>query len=330
MDRHWIMLKATVRHLVTWYQNNKRDLPWRETKDPYCIWISETMLQQTTSRAVIPFYQRFLDSFPSVDDLAKASEGKVLENWAGLGYYSRARNLHKAAKIISEQGFFPEEVEDLLALPGLGPYTARAVASIAFEKPAGVVDGNTIRVMSRFYDQKQEWWKTAGRRWVQETMDEWVSKGSPSEINQAVMELGASHCSPTKPSCLLCPIKKGCATLTKNKNPEALPLKKPKKASEIWVWQPEICERRGKVALMKNSTLPFLRDQWILPGTGVQKNQKPKNYDYTHSITHHKIYVRVKRTKSLNSQKGVKWVPIEEIPQWCPVSLVQKALKQGE
>ena len=169
-------LKATIGKLLPWYRENKRDLPWRKTRDPYCIWISETMLQQTTSRAVIPFYERFLTSFPTVHDLAKASEGKVMENWAGLGYYSRARNLHKAAKQISKMGEFPKEVDDLLALPGLGPYTARAVASIAFEKPAGVVDGNTIRVLSRFYDWKGEWWKTAGRLWVQETMDEWVQE----------------------------------------------------------------------------------------------------------------------------------------------------------
>ncbi len=287
------------------------------------------MLQQTTSRAVIPFYQRFLKSFPTIQDLAQASEGQVLENWAGLGYYSRARNLHKAAQIITEQGHFPKDVKELLELPGVGPYTARAIASIAFEKPVGVVDGNTIRVLSRFYGWNGEWWKTSGRQWVQETMDEWVSWGKSSEVNQAVMELGASHCSPSNPSCLLCPIKKNCQAKNKNLNKDSYPKKKPKRSFEIWIWQPEVCQHQGQIALMKNATLPFLKGQWILPGTGTLKKQKPKSYDYTHSITHHKIYVQVKKNQNLRAQKGLKWVPIKEVPRWCPVSLVQKALRQG-
>lgn len=321
-------LNAAIGQLTHWYTEHKRDLPWRETSDPYRIWISEIMLQQTTSRAVIPYYQRFLQSFPKIENLADADEGLVLENWAGLGYYSRARNLQKAAQEIVRLGHFPRDVDELLKLPGLGPYTARAVASIAFEKPAGVVDGNSIRVMSRFYGWSQEWWKTSGRQWVQEKMDEWVAAGKPSQVNQAVMELGASLCSPSNPSCLLCPIKKYCVAHSQNLDFNKYPSKKPKRSSEIWVWQPEVCQHKGKVALIRNLTLPFLKNQWLLPGEGAQKSRKPRSFDYTHSITHHKIYVQVKKTRSLKSKKGLKWVPIDKVSQWCPMSLVQKALRQ--
>lgn len=144
--------------LVAWYQKNKRVLPWRKDRNPYRIWISEVMLQQTTVAAVVPFYERFLERFPTVDDLAKASIEQVYEVWAGLGYYSRARNLHKAAQSIFEHGF-PQKAEQLIELSGFGPYTSRAVASLAFNEHVGVLDGNVIRVLTRRYGLDIPWWE---------------------------------------------------------------------------------------------------------------------------------------------------------------------------
>ncbi len=164
---------ATKNRFLEWYRKNRRDLPWRHTRDPYSIWISETMLQQTTTQAVIPFYERFLKRFPDVRSLAAGRLEDVFEMWSGLGYYSRARNLHKAAKALAERRF-PRRFEELIELPGFGPYTARAVASLAFGQEAGVLDGNVIRVLSRVHDLAEEWWKTSGRKKLQTLSDAWV------------------------------------------------------------------------------------------------------------------------------------------------------------
>jgi len=149
--------------LMNWYEINKRSLPWRTNQDPYRIWISEIMLQQTTVVAVIPFYEKFLNNFKTVSDLAEATEAEVLKNWSGLGYYSRARNIHKAAKLLSESGFAKTAVE-LAELPGFGPYTSRAVSSICFEEKVGVLDGNVIRVLCRYLGLNYQWWNPQPRK----------------------------------------------------------------------------------------------------------------------------------------------------------------------
>ena len=235
------------------------------------------MLQQTTVVAVIPYYERFLKKFPTVKDLAKAPESDVLEAWAGLGYYSRARNLHKAAKEIVANGF-PKNASGLLELPGFGPYTSRAVASIAYDEAVGVLDGNVIRVLSRKYGKKTEWWNSAPRDELQKMSDSLAEIGSPAEINQALMELGATVCTPQKVSCLLCPWSSDCVAREKNLV-EKLPLKKPRKESEVWVWQPEVHIRKNQVALVQNTYAPFLKGQWIFPGKVLTQEKKPKNFD---------------------------------------------------
>lgn len=315
--------------LLKWYQENKRDLPWRRSKDAYRIWISEVMLQQTTVVAVIPYYERFLKKFPTVKDLAKAPESDVLEAWAGLGYYSRARNLHKAAKEIVANGF-PKNAAGLLELPGFGPYTSRAVASIAYDEAVGVLDGNVIRVLSRKYGKKTEWWNSAPRDELQKMSDSLAEIGSPAEINQALMELGATVCTPQKVSCLLCPWSSDCVAREKNLV-EKLPLKKPRKESEVWVWQPEVHIRKNQVALVQNTYAPFLKGQWIFPGKVLTQEKKPKNFDVKHFITHHDIYIQIdKDSRTPKSSKTIQWVELKNLKQVNPSSLLTKVLKKVE
>ena len=196
------------RRIKAWYATRARQLPWRETGDPYRIWISEIMLQQTTVKAVIPYFNRFIKRFPTVKALADARIEDIYEQWAGLGYYSRARNLHKAAQEIASLKSFPKSHTELLKLPGFGDYTARAVSSQAFGEAAGVVDGNVIRVLSRRFGLPVEHWKNKEKKLLKQIADEYVEHGDPGVINQALMEVGSTICTPHNPTCWLCPLKK--------------------------------------------------------------------------------------------------------------------------
>jgi len=313
--------------LLEWYREVKRPLPWRLDQDPYRIWISETMLQQTTVTAVLPYYEKFMKRFPTLSSLAQAELSEVYVFWAGLGYYSRARNLHKAAQQLAEQEHFPQTYSELLEYPGFGPYTARAVSSLAFSEPVGVLDGNVIRVMSRYFGQHWEWWKPKVRQEMQVLIDQCVQDVSSSEMNQALMELGATVCRPQSPSCLLCPLQKNCQAWNENQV-EALPLKKPRRAREIWVWQAELHVRGDRVAFLQNDKIPFLRDQWVLPGAARLTAKKPKTFDFRHSITHHDIFVKVRiQHQSQLNEKTCKWLKLEKVTEISPTALVNKALQ---
>ncbi|MGZ3804451.1 MAG: A/G-specific adenine glycosylase [Pseudobdellovibrionaceae bacterium] len=319
--------------LLKWYRENKRDLPWRRSKDPYRIWISEVMLQQTTVVAVIPYYEKFLTLFPTVEKLAQAPEPKVLEAWAGLGYYSRARNLHKAAQAIAKKGF-PTTAAELLELPGFGPYTSRAVASLSFDEAVGVLDGNVIRVLSRKYGKELEWWTSSGREQLQTLSDDLALQGASAEINQALMELGATLCTPQKVQCLLCPWNSNCFARDNNLI-EQLPLKKPRKQSEIWIWQPEVhikkTPRGNHVALVQNNYAPFLKGQWIFPGKVLAPKEKPKKFDVKHFITHHDIYIQIQKdSTAIKSAKTFQWMELKSLKQVNPSSLLTKVLKKVE
>ncbi len=201
------------RQLLDWYDHQGRDLPWRVKggrQDPYKVWLSEIMLQQTTVAAVGPYYQKFLKAWPTVKRLAKADLDDVLRAWAGLGYYSRARNLHKCARFIVEEygGSFPETEEELLALPGVGPYTAAAIAAIAFDRPTNVVDGNVERVMARTFAVGEP--LPGAKVRLKECAATLVDADRPGDYAQALMDLGATICTPRTPSCLLCPVSKSC------------------------------------------------------------------------------------------------------------------------
>lgn len=201
-----------MQNLINWYQNNKRDLPWRRTKDPYKIWLSEIILQQTRIEQGTAYYNRFVETFPNVKSLASAHIDQVLMLWQGLGYYSRARNLHLAAKFIVNEcgGEFPDNYVSLLKLKGVGDYTASAIASIAFNQAEAVVDGNVYRVLSRYYAEKTPIDSTKGKRLFRELAQDVLDKRMPGMHNEALMELGATVCKPTSPACDCCPINESC------------------------------------------------------------------------------------------------------------------------
>ncbi len=321
-------MKVTLKNqkqLLSWFSQNKRPLPWRKTKDPYSIWISESMLQQTTSTAVIPYFQRFLNDFPTLKSLALASESQVLQAWAGLGYYSRARNLHKASKELNKAEAFPKTYIELIKLPGFGPYTSRSVSSIAFNEPVGVIDGNVIRVFSRYYSKAFVWWKTQDKKLLQETADNWVQNHKSSEVNQALMELGATICLPKNPKCFICPLNRTCAGLSKD-TLSTLPIKKAKAVKQIWTWSAEVRVLKNHIALVKNDYAPFLKKSWLLPGEASKKPKKPTKFDFKHSITKYEIYAHVSLKRASKKTKKYKWVHRDDIKQYIPASLVTKAI----
>lgn len=217
------------RILVNWYALNKRDLPWRETKDPYLIWISEIILQQTRVAQGLSYFLRFVERFPTVGDLAVADEDEVLKYWQGLGYYSRARNLHAAAKsIVSDyNGVFPQNYEDVLSLKGIGAYTAAAIVSFAWNLPYPVVDGNVFRVLSRLFSIDTPIDTSVGKKQFTELAHLIMDEGRAGEHNQAIMELGALQCVPQHPDCLACPLVEKCLAFANGKVSD-LPVKKNK------------------------------------------------------------------------------------------------------
>jgi A/G-specific adenine glycosylase len=217
------------RELLAWYAANKRDLPWRRTRDPYAVWLSEVMLQQTRVETVVPYYARFLRAFPTVHALAEAPEGDVLALWSGLGYYRRARMLHEGARHVARVrgGTFPGDPEGLRTIPGIGPYTAGAVASIAFGTAAPLVDGNVARVLARLFAIEDDVRGAVGLARVWALAGELVDRGAPGEWNQALMELGATVCTPRAPRCDACPVRASCDARAKGLE-ETLPILRPK------------------------------------------------------------------------------------------------------
>lgn len=205
--------------LTQWYLQNKRDLPWRNTQNPYLIWLSEIMLQQTRVTQGMPYFLSFTEAFPTVFDLAAASEEQVLKLWQGLGYYSRARNLHKTAQFIALQrnGNFPDTYKELLHLKGVGEYTAAAIASFSFNEPVPVVDGNVFRVLSRYFDMQTDIAVAASKKEFAALAFEIMPKDNPALFNQAIMEFGALQCVPKSPNCGICVFNTSCAALQKNK-----------------------------------------------------------------------------------------------------------------
>ena len=237
--------------VVEWYQHNRRELPWRATRDPYKIWLSEIILQQTRVVQGLPYYQKFIETFPNVKLLAAAPEEKILRLWQGLGYYTRARNLHKCAKEVAEgyKGHFPNTFERLKTLPGIGDYTAAAIASIAFHEPVAVVDGNVFRVLARIFGIDTAINSPDGRKYFMQRANELISHEYPDAYNQAVMEFGAMHCTPKNPKCSDCIFQTDCFAYKKNLQ-ETLPVKtKGKKARNRYFYY--FVFQKGKSFLMK-------------------------------------------------------------------------------
>ncbi len=254
--------------LLTWYREHRRDLPWRRTSDPYAILVSEIMLQQTRVDTVIPYYENFLERFPDATSLATSDTEDVLRSWAGLGYYSRARNLQRAAQHVRDRcaGRFPESAEGLRELPGVGPYTAGALASIAFDQPAAIVDGNVVRVLCRLFgireDAKQR--ATLNRLW--ELAGAFARGPSPGDLNQGLMELGALVCTPKSPRCGECPWCRSCDARRKG-DAESLPIAAIKRPSPIVHAVGVLATRGTKALFVRRAARELLGGHWELPGS---------------------------------------------------------------
>lgn len=262
--------------LLAWFDLHRRDLPWRRTRDPYAIWLSEVMLQQTRVETVLPFYNRFLERFPTVEDLARAGIEEVLTLWSGLGYYRRARQLHAAAQKIAELGAFPATLEGLLALPGIGAYTAAAVASIAFGVVTPVMDGNVERVLSRCLALEADPKSSGARRQLLAAAAGLLDLSRPGDSNQALMELGATLCSPRRPKCLLCPLRPGCLAAREG-DPERYPAARVKREAERHRLAVAVVERDGGVLLFRRpEDSALLAGTWELPWVTLEVNGVPE------------------------------------------------------
>lgn len=260
---------AIQRRLLDWYDRNRRELPWRRSRDPYRIWLSETMLQQTRVDTVIPYYERFLARFPSLAELARADEQEVLKAWSGLGYYSRARNLHRAAGLVVSElgGDVPSDERSLRALPGVGAYTAGAIRSIAFDQSAPVVDGNVTRLLARLFALRRpeatEIWSRAAKL---------VPARRPGDFNQALMDLGATLCTPRSPACARCPLKRLCRAKQQGLSeeiPEARPRPPPRRVRAVC----GVVVRGGRLLLWKRPSRGLLGGLWELPSREGQNVQ---------------------------------------------------------
>ena len=260
-------LKEIVEPLIRWFRENKRDLPWRQTKDPYAVWVSEIMLQQTRVEAVKPYYIRFLQTLPTVKDLANADEEAILKLWEGLGYYSRVRNMQKAAIQIMEDfgGVFPANQKDLLSLKGIGSYTAGAVGSIAFGLPIPAVDGNVLRVMSRITADASDISLQITKKEWESRLAEIMPQECAGDLNQALMELGAMVCLPNgAPKCGVCPVRASCMAYCKNQT-AVYPVKAEKKPRTLEYLNVFFCVDGEKIAIGKRPKNGLLSGLWELP-----------------------------------------------------------------
>lgn len=331
--------------LIPWFRENKRDLPWRRTKDPYAIWVSEIMLQQTRVDTVIGYYERFLERFPTMKALAEADEQEVLMLWQGLGYYSRARNLQKGVKkVLSDfSGEFPKTLKEAKSIPGIGHYTAGAILSIACGIPAPAVDGNVLRVFSRVFDLD---WDIADPKCVkafEALVKEEIIPSAPSDFTEALMELGALVCTPQNPSCTLCPMKERCKSYergTTEKRPRKTPKPKPVKTHKVYAFfeTPD-----GRVLLLKNPSKGLLGGLWAFPGKETKKlhallsdmklpENLPNRYlgKATHVFTHLKwemeVYL-VKVPEAFSPDTEHAWVPWEALHDYPLPTVYKKLLK---
>ncbi len=250
--------------IITWYEENKRELPWRGTKDPYLIWLSEIILQQTRVAQGMPYYMRYVGAYPTVFDMANAEEEEFMRIWQGLGYYSRARNMRETAKLIAKQGFFPNNYAELVKLKGVGEYTAAAIASFAYNEDVAVLDGNVFRVLSRFYGIEDDILSGKGKKKFTELANEILPKGHAATYNQAIMEFGALHCKPKQPLCASCPLALNCFAFKEKKQAE-LPVKAKKAKVKERFFHYFLIENDGKYYLRKREKGDIWQSLYDLP-----------------------------------------------------------------
>jgi A/G-specific adenine glycosylase len=310
-----VTIRALRRKLTRWYDRAQRDLPWRRTRDPYAIWISEVMLQQTRVAAVIPYYQRFLQRFPDAAALANAPEPELLALWSGLGYYSRARKLQKAARQIMESGTFPNSYASILKLAGVGTYTAAAIASISFGLPHAVVDGNVRRVLAR--------WINDGHADAQQIADRLLDRRDPARWNQAVMELGATICLPREPLCEGCPVVAHCAARRAGTQND-LPLKRTKPKPEHLERTLLVIRRKGRILLTPSSRV---KGFWDLPEHPANVRIGATLGDFRHTITHRHYRFTVKEAIAAALPEGSRWHTEKELGRIPLSTTARKALR---
>ena len=252
---------------LTWYQKEKRNLPWRYNQDPYRVWISEIMLQQTRVDTVIDYYYRFMEAFPTIADLAAAPEDKLLKIWEGLGYYSRARNLQAAAQqILAEfNGKMPDTIDEIRSLKGIGPYTAGAIGSISFKLPEPAIDGNVMRVVSRLFCIEADIAKASSRKVFDEAMRKIISHDEPGDFNQAMMDLGSSICTPTSPSCEECPIQSFCLAYKEQRQTDFPVKSKKMKPKDVYYVAGIIENQQQEFLLQQRPDSGLLASMWLFP-----------------------------------------------------------------
>ena len=314
--------------LLTWFAAAKRDLPWRRTRDPYRIWLSEIMLQQTRVAAAEPYYLRFLERFPTVEALAAAANEQVLTAWAGLGYYSRARNLHKAAKEIAAAGTFSTCYEDIRALPGVGDYTAAAIASIAFDLPHAVLDGNVMRVLARVSCEPGDIQAKPTRDRLRLLAQELLDPSQPGDFNQAMMELGATVCLPKEAACQSCPIEAWCMARQQSRQRE-FPVKLGRKP-QVAIEEILLIIEQGESILVWQRPIGIGRMAgfWELP----EASQTPKAKlgvelgVVRHTITFHNYTFRILRASIRRVPEGFKWMNRGELARVPVSTILRKAL----
>lgn len=308
--------------LIKWYLHTGRTLPWRETRDPYLIWISEIILQQTQVKQGLSYYKNFIDTFPDIFSLANATDDQILKVWEGLGYYSRVNNMQKTAHILisNRNGVFPETVDELMALPGIGPYTARAIAAFAFNAQVGVLDGNVFRVISRVLAETKPIDKN--RVFFQDIVDKWAAPHSPVEFNNAIMEFGALQCKPNRPHCSECCLKFHCIGFSKDIVSQ-LPVKSAKRIRTKkyfdFYYSPNtenkfIIQKRGKTGIWKGL--------WEIPNSERTNPGEEKITDivlatHKHAFTHFDMYMRLILKPEIfqaNNQIRISVAEIEKYP----------------
>lgn len=320
--------------LLPWYTVNKRDLPWRQSREPYAVWVSEIMLQQTRVEAVIPYYRRFMQALPDVRALADAPEEQLLKLWEGLGYYSRVRNMQAAAGQIVERGGFPQTAEELKKLKGFGDYTAGAVASIAFAQRAAAVDGNVLRVWTRMErvgeSIKMPSVKRACTRAVLEAMPE---EADPGQYNQALMELGATVCTPRSPDCAHCPVQAHCGAFAADEA-EDYPVKDPKPVKAVEEFDVYLIEKDGCALVRKRPKSGLLAGLWEFPHgkLPVRVKQELPPVDVKHVFTHKIWLMHGLRAELAGEAEGCVWVDAQELaalPMPTPMDKYRKELLES-
>ena len=324
--------------LLQWFKNNGRSLPWRETKDAYAIWLSEVILQQTRIVQGMSYWERFMAQWPTVNDLAAATENEVLKAWQGLGYYSRARNLHTAAQQVMELGGFPQTFKELKTLKGVGDYTAAAIASIAFGEPVAVVDGNVYRVLSRYYGIDTPIDSTEGKKGFQALAQSLLPINEPADYNEAIMDFGATQCTPNSPHCSACPLCETCVAFREQRINE-LPVKSKKVKQRERHFTYLCIEYEGKIAIHQRGAGDIWQGLWEFPQeehltssedsawkTEAQLLQKGVKHILTHQILLADIYLwRPKNRPQLPSE--FIWIEKQDLENYALPRLIEILLK---